>query len=255
MNGFFFFSIILYLLHWQLGGLSLPLLSSRFWTQAEKALKSRDYLLKTVEASMTMEVRLKGRLLDELRSGRLKLGDLEYFNRVFAASLREEGEIRGLLSSYTTHIAFVLFVPLLFRLLLIGKASYDLSDLPSVLLALGGMMTLGAFLLRLWPRTTFADEERLWDFVLAYLGDPEAGTWKEDLAILSRQSWMTGIDCTAERKVLLEDWRLSEASRGEQRRRFLENCLGPLELLMTVYFGSVFVALPLLSHFSGLVPG
>lgn len=255
MNGFFFFSIVLYLLHWQLGGLSRPLLSAGFWTRVEKALKSRDYLFKSVEATLPMELRLKERLLDELRAGRLKLGEVEYFNRVFAASLREEGEIKGLLNSYTTHIGFVLFVPLLFRLLLSGKDYYGAEDLGSMLLAFAGMIVLTGFLLRLWPRTTFAESERLWDFVVAYLGDREAGYWKEELESLSRQSWMTGIDCTAERKLLLEDWRLSEASRGEQRRKFLENCLGPLELLMTVYFGSVFVALPLLSHFSGLVPG
>ncbi|RYZ56937.1 MAG: hypothetical protein EOP07_11290 [Proteobacteria bacterium] len=231
------------------------MLSLGFWTGIEKAFKSRDYLFKSLEFNQPMEVRLKERLLDELRAGRLKLGDLEYLNRVYAASQREEVEIKGLLSSYTTHIGFVLFVPLLFRLLLSGKAYYGGEDIGSVLLALGGMIALSLSLLKMWPRTTFAESERLWDFVVAYLGDREAGHWKEAMENLNRQSWMTGIDCTAERKVLLEDWRLTQTSLGEQRRKFLENCLGPLELLMTVYFGSVFVALPLLSHFSGLVPG
>lgn len=254
MNGCLFFITMIYLLRWQLGESAKSLLETGFWIKVQKCLKTRDYRLNSLPVKTPMEERLRIRLCEEVRRGTLKLGDLESIGGFYASSEMQQSYLQGLLNSYITHLAFVLLVPLAIRLLLNGQFYFYRGDLGALIFAFAGFLFIATVLKKAWPRSAFAQPEALWDFVQAYLGDTDCGSWKPEFEELSRQSWITGIDSAGERKERLSAWREGEASKFDQRRSFLENCLGPAELVMTCFFGTVLLALPLLSHFRTLVP-
>lgn len=201
-----------------------------------------------------MEQRLKSRLQAEIKSGSLNLHDIEALGAFYASSRRQQEELRGLLATYITHLLFVLLVPLSIRLLLTGQLYFFRKDLAALGIAGLGLLILAHTLRRLWPVAPFTHPTALWDFVLAYLGDRNCGSWKAECDELNRLSWNSGIDSTTERKEKLRDWHLTQSSNFNQRRAFLENCLGPGELLMTCFFGLTLLTMPLLSHFRALVP-
>lgn len=254
MNGCLFFITMIYLLRWQLGESARPLLARGFWLKVQKCLKTRDYRLSTLTAETSMEEKLRIRLAEEVKKGSLNLEDLERIGGFFVSTETQQSDVQGLLNSYVTHLSFVLLVPLSIRLLLSGEPNFYRSDVAPLGIALLGLLFIASVLKKAWPKAAFARPETLWDFVLAYLGDRDCGSWKPEFEELSRQSWIQGIDTTAERKDRLASWQAGEASKFDQRRAFLENCLGPAELVMTCFFGMVLLALPLLSHFRTLVP-
>ena len=254
MNGCLFFITLVYMLRWQLGEKARPLLSQDFWNKLQKCLKTRDYRLSALVPQGIMEERLKTRLCEEVRKGTLKLEALEKIGACYATSHRQQNELQVLLNSYMIHLGFVLFVPFAIRLLLSGKLYFSRVDLPALSIVLLGFLLMAVLLGKVWPQAALAREPVLWDFVLAYLGDRDCGSWKPEMEELSRESFVSGIDSAAERKERLASWQELETLKFDQRRAFLENCLGPAELVMTCFFSGVLLAMPLLSHFRTLVP-
>lgn len=254
MNGCLFFTVILYLVHVRLSERSRPLLGPGFWRALQTSLRTRDFLLRKVIPSGAMEQHIKERLLAQVRRGTLRDVDLQELSEFYSQSRKQQEELKGLLGTYVMHLAFVLLVPLAFRLLLTSQLLCGRSDFLEILLACLGFMLIARILFKQWPLPSLARKGVLEDFIAAYMGEGDCGIWTEDVLRISRQSWLSGIDGNLERKTLLKEWHWAQAAAFQQRRVLLENCLGPLELLTSAYFALCLLLGPLLSHFSSLVP-
>lgn len=250
MNGCWLFSVLIFgfysLLHRRLQGE----LRASFFAETLRCLRGRDYLLRGLSAIRPGEVLMRNLLLDEVRAGRLVLGDVELLHACFDETARLHEDSRRLLYTYLTHMGFVFVVPLLFRMAVTGRVWFDQRDFFEIMLALVFAL-MGVFVLqREWPLSRLQDE--ITAFVKALVSGQALGMFAKDLHELRETAFREGFDEGKERRAYLRTWHLNQIAVFKSKLASFENALGPLELFATCFFALLLLGQPLLSHFSEL---
>ncbi|MES2744533.1 MAG: hypothetical protein V4655_03860, partial [Bdellovibrionota bacterium] len=192
---------------------------------------------------------LRDRLIVQIRSGRLKADDLEFFELNSLESEKLSGDGLRLLWSYVFHLGFVLLVPTLFRGVITQRLWFDRVDAAEIMVALG-FAGLGLWILhKEWPRAALNRSECFKEFVEGYWGEDSSGIFAPRIEELREVALREGSDEASERGRYLREWHLAEIAKFRTRLSWFENALGPLELFSSCVFAVLLLGLPLINHF------
>lgn len=257
MNGCFFLLLTIYVFFQAATKSAREPLSPEFWKNAARSIRLRDYLFQQMNRASDCELRMIAVLLERIREGQLRVRDIELFDGFYAEVRAHAEESRSLLWTYITHLVFMLTVPSVFRQILSGKLWATRDDLLEYLLVFI-LAAFGMFLLdKFWPRLALLDETTLELFVRGHFEGASRSTSERfsiEVAKLRSAAWRDGRDATSEVHAFLRTWHLGQIAEFKARLKFYENALGPIELLGSCVIAVVLLALPLLNHFSGLIP-
>lgn len=189
--------------------------------------------------------------LAAIREGRVEPRTIDDLEGAFATT--QALRLRGsrILTLYASHIALALLIALGLRLFLKGQFWLHQGDSLSFALAALLLLTCLLVLESRWPKLWSIDPGLAADFVEAALDLSRKGPWQKDLTDIDETAWREGSDPRPAKRLVLKAWASEEGARVETIFVFMEEALGPFELVFSALLIAILDFFPLLERLSG----